>query len=322
MGFRFRKSINLGGGFKVNLSKSGVGYSWGTKGVRFTKTAKGASRSTISIPGTGISYVSESKSHSKKVPDSPSSQIPNTPKKGGPHMKKKTWLWILTGFFGLGAFGMLPHLVFIPLLLAAVLVAPIEPLQNYIKRYIKGPVKVIAVIALFLVSGFLMPKSETPLDVPDKGGPASSAIEDMSSASEGSSSADTSKEVIIPPASGSDDSSVDEEQKPADSSATKPKEETPSTSEKKPDAKPKPTPEQKPSENKPAPEKTTSKPVPDSKPSDSETHDYVLNTSTMKFHTPSCSSVDKINPENRGDFHGTRDDLMKKGYEPCGRCHP
>ena len=59
MGFRFRKSINLGGGFKVNLSKSGVGYSWGTKGARITKTAKGTKRTTLSIPGTGISYVSE-----------------------------------------------------------------------------------------------------------------------------------------------------------------------------------------------------------------------------------------------------------------------
>lgn len=59
MGFRFRKSINLGGGFRVNLSKSGVGYSWGTKGLRVTKTAKGKSRVTASIPGTGISYVAE-----------------------------------------------------------------------------------------------------------------------------------------------------------------------------------------------------------------------------------------------------------------------
>lgn len=25
MGFRMRKSINLGGGFKINLSKSGIG---------------------------------------------------------------------------------------------------------------------------------------------------------------------------------------------------------------------------------------------------------------------------------------------------------
>ena len=60
MGFRYRKSINLGGGFRINLSKSGVGYSWGTKGYRITKTASGKTRSTYSIPGTGISYVSES----------------------------------------------------------------------------------------------------------------------------------------------------------------------------------------------------------------------------------------------------------------------
>ena len=59
MGFRYRKSINLGGGFRINLSKSGVGYSWGTKGYRITKTASGKTRRTYSIPGTGLSYVSE-----------------------------------------------------------------------------------------------------------------------------------------------------------------------------------------------------------------------------------------------------------------------
>lgn len=61
MGFRFRKSIKLPGGFRVNASKSGIGYSWGTKGFRVTKTAKGTTRTTASIPGTGISYVQESK---------------------------------------------------------------------------------------------------------------------------------------------------------------------------------------------------------------------------------------------------------------------
>lgn len=60
MGFRYRKSINLGGGFRINLSKSGIGYSWGVKGYRVTRTAKGATRHTMSIPGTGISYVQES----------------------------------------------------------------------------------------------------------------------------------------------------------------------------------------------------------------------------------------------------------------------
>ena len=56
MGWRFRKSINLGGGFKINLSKSGIGYSWGIKGYRITKTASGQIRNNNSIPDTGISY--------------------------------------------------------------------------------------------------------------------------------------------------------------------------------------------------------------------------------------------------------------------------
>ena len=43
MGLRFRKSVNLGGGFRINFSKSGVGYSFGGKGFRYTKTARGTS---------------------------------------------------------------------------------------------------------------------------------------------------------------------------------------------------------------------------------------------------------------------------------------
>ncbi len=66
MGFRFRRSINLGGGFKINLSKSGIGYSWGTKGYRISRTARGTTRRTYSIPGTGISYVDESGSRSNR----------------------------------------------------------------------------------------------------------------------------------------------------------------------------------------------------------------------------------------------------------------
>lgn len=59
MGLRYRKSINLGGGFRINLSKSGIGYSWGTKGYRITKKAGGGTRTTYSIPGTGLSWVEE-----------------------------------------------------------------------------------------------------------------------------------------------------------------------------------------------------------------------------------------------------------------------
>ena len=65
MGFRMRKSFG-NKYFKVNVSKSGIGYSAGVKGARITKTAKGTTRTTASIPGTGISYVNETSSNSHK----------------------------------------------------------------------------------------------------------------------------------------------------------------------------------------------------------------------------------------------------------------
>ena len=61
MGIRFRKSINLGKGFRINMSKTGPGFSWGGKGFRLTKTAKGNIRGTAYIPRTGLSYQKEFK---------------------------------------------------------------------------------------------------------------------------------------------------------------------------------------------------------------------------------------------------------------------
>lgn len=60
MGFNFRKSINLGGGVKLNLGKKSVGISAGVKGARVSVNSKGRKSSTLSIPGTGISYTKTS----------------------------------------------------------------------------------------------------------------------------------------------------------------------------------------------------------------------------------------------------------------------
>ena len=58
MGIRFRKSKNIGP-LRINLSKSGVGFSFGVKGARITKKANGGIRTTMSIPGTGIQSVTD-----------------------------------------------------------------------------------------------------------------------------------------------------------------------------------------------------------------------------------------------------------------------
>lgn len=53
MGWSFRRSINVGP-FRMNFSKSGIGYSAGIHGARIGRDAKGRKYSQISIPHTGI----------------------------------------------------------------------------------------------------------------------------------------------------------------------------------------------------------------------------------------------------------------------------
>ena len=50
--------------------------------------------------------------------------------------------------------------------------------------------------------------------------------------------------------------------------------------------------------------------------------DYILNTNSMKFHLPGCSGVSQMSAKNRQDYHGTREALIRQGYEPCSLCYP
>ena len=52
------------------------------------------------------------------------------------------------------------------------------------------------------------------------------------------------------------------------------------------------------------------------------TRTYVINTSSRKFHYPSCSRAKEISDANRSEYTGTRDDLIAQGYDPCGTCKP
>ena len=54
----------------------------------------------------------------------------------------------------------------------------------------------------------------------------------------------------------------------------------------------------------------------------SELKEYVLNTKSMKFHRPTCSSVDDIADNNKQEATATRDELISEGYSPCKQCNP
>ena len=65
-----------------------------------------------------------------------------------------------------------------------------------------------------------------------------------------------------------------------------------------------------------------SDPVKEPERSPAENADYVLNTNSKKFHYPDCSSVGQMAEHNKEYYTDSRDELIERGYSPCGRCHP
>lgn len=63
------------------------------------------------------------------------------------------------------------------------------------------------------------------------------------------------------------------------------------------------------------PEKDRTKDTPDAQ-------GYVINTNTKKFHRPDCKSASSIKEENRKTYQGSREELIRQGYEPCQSCSP
>ena len=56
-------------------------------------------------------------------------------------------------------------------------------------------------------------------------------------------------------------------------------------------------------------------------PEQQDTEDtYVLNTSTLKIHHPTCKDVPKIKPANYATSSASTAELMAQGYTLCGHC--
>lgn len=67
MGLRFRKSIKIAPGVKVNINKKSVGVTMGGKGFHHTVNTSGRKTTSVGIPGTGLSYSSTSQSKKNKT---------------------------------------------------------------------------------------------------------------------------------------------------------------------------------------------------------------------------------------------------------------
>lgn len=325
MGFRFRKSIKLGP-VRLNLSKSGVGYSIGGKGFRFTKKAGGGTRTTTSIPGTGISYVKESgsgkRASGRKTPPATSTQRNINPgvssgyaAGGGANMNNNSEMPIsekafteLLLCFLLGWIG--AHKFYKKKIGAGILYAvtlgllgigwigdaiclcienfgknkgnPLSKKQKYVP-YIAG----FLCVALFGGCNNMSAPAVTPTEPPETTNPSIVA-------------------TIDDPTDPSEESTIFAEE------TTEPSSEPVAETTTPPIAEPTEVPTEEPTKE---PTEATTEPQ-------EETHTYVLNTNTRKFHYEWCSSVDNMKESNKKILVTTREDVISRGYQPCGRCNP
>ncbi len=67
MGFRFRRSLRIAPGLRINLSRSGVSTSIGRRGAWFTFGPRGT-RETIGVPGSGVYYTAQQQPHPEQAP--------------------------------------------------------------------------------------------------------------------------------------------------------------------------------------------------------------------------------------------------------------
>lgn len=62
--------------------------------------------------------------------------------------------------------------------------------------------------------------------------------------------------------------------------------------------------------------------VPDTPSGNTQSANYILNKNTKKFHYPDCGSVSRMSEKNKEYFTGTRDEVISRGFDSCGNCHP
>lgn len=56
MALRFRKTIRIAPGIRINIGKKSASASFGAKGFHHTISTTGKKTTSVGIPGTGISY--------------------------------------------------------------------------------------------------------------------------------------------------------------------------------------------------------------------------------------------------------------------------
>jgi hypothetical protein len=94
MGFRFRKSMKILPGVRLNLNAKSASVSFGPRGLKHTISTTGRSTTTVGLPGSGMSFSSSSSSRTSSGSDGTASDqyIEREPAAVSPKSKAVTLL--------------------------------------------------------------------------------------------------------------------------------------------------------------------------------------------------------------------------------------
>lgn len=89
MGFRFRRSVKILPGVRLNFGKRGISTSLGVRGAHVT-FGKSGTRTTVGLPESGMSYTHLEKPHHAEHVGLPAPEDPEDSKGSA----RRGWMWI------------------------------------------------------------------------------------------------------------------------------------------------------------------------------------------------------------------------------------
>lgn len=317
MSLRFRKSIKIAPGVKVNLNKNSISTTVGTKGVHYTANSKGTKTISAGIPGTGLSYTTKSGKERKAkrgrsaAEESYSYTGNQIDSQNGPKKKKHGCL------------------VPIVVVLAVIFLLSSCPSDDELKKIALSadtttvydinteiPIEITTDPDKYSLSENDFNISGGTLNISDDNISFSADEEGAYTISAKHSNVESNNLII----------KVEDKEAIAQAEEAKKKEDEAARAEAE---KAEETAESKSAESTKANEVKSDEA---SSQNNFNTYDnpeqqqtkssYVLNTSTKKFHLPGCRDVSKIAEKNYSTYDGSRDDIVNQGYSPCGHCNP
>ena len=105
MGIRFRRSVKILPGVRLNLNKNSTSVTFGGKGAKYTVSSTGRKTASIGIPGTGVSYVTSTGGTTKGQARPRKTYSPRTYKVCGVIMIIIAALSLLIGLISIAAGG-------------------------------------------------------------------------------------------------------------------------------------------------------------------------------------------------------------------------